>query len=94
LFEISGYVDVDMRHMPRVRAKSDTVVEGLRKNAAILNPGAEPEVAIEQDRLKRTMDPAFDRTALINPRQIRCYLESYLATCGLKSGWPEGNLVS
>ena len=29
----------DMRHMPRVRAVTDTVVEALRKNAAILNPG-------------------------------------------------------
>jgi DNA-binding transcriptional LysR family regulator len=32
-------VHVDMRHMPRVRAVTDTVVEALRKNAAILNPG-------------------------------------------------------
>ena len=32
-------VHVDMRHMPRVRAVTDAVVEALRKNAAILNPG-------------------------------------------------------
>lgn len=32
-------VHVDLRHMPRVRAVTDTVVEALRRNAAILNPG-------------------------------------------------------
>ncbi|MES2493247.1 MAG: LysR family transcriptional regulator [Pseudomonadota bacterium] len=32
-------IHVDMRHMPRVRAVTDAVVETLRKNAGILNPG-------------------------------------------------------
>jgi DNA-binding transcriptional LysR family regulator len=31
-------VHVDMRHMPRVRAVTDAVIESLRKSAAILNP--------------------------------------------------------
>jgi DNA-binding transcriptional LysR family regulator len=33
-------VHVDMRHMPRVMAVTDAVVEALRKNAALLNPGS------------------------------------------------------
>ncbi len=33
-------VHVDMRHMPRVRAVMDAVVEALRSNSAILNPGS------------------------------------------------------
>lgn len=32
-------VHIDMRHMPRVRAVTGAVVEALRKNAAVLNPG-------------------------------------------------------
>lgn len=34
-------VRVHMRHMPRVRAVTDAVVEALRKNAAILHLGAQ-----------------------------------------------------
>lgn len=30
---------VDMRHMPRVRAVTDAVVDALRRNAAVLKPG-------------------------------------------------------
>lgn len=30
---------VDMQHMPRVRAVKDAVIEALRRNATILNPG-------------------------------------------------------
>lgn len=33
-------VHVDMRHMPRVRAVTDAVVEALRENAGILHPSA------------------------------------------------------
>lgn len=54
---------------------------------------AEPQVLIEQDRLKHTMDPAFHRNALINRRWIRCYLESYLAICDRKSGRSKGHLI-
>lgn len=37
--DIWSGVHMDLRHMPRVRAVTDAVVEALRKNAAILNPG-------------------------------------------------------
>ncbi|WP_281824935.1 hypothetical protein [Sphingobium sp. BS19] len=33
-------VHVDTRHMPRVRAVMDAVVEALRSNSAILVPGS------------------------------------------------------
>jgi len=43
-------VHVDMRHMPRVRAVMDAVIEALRVNAAILNPAAVSVSAIATDQ--------------------------------------------
>lgn len=33
-------VHIDMRHMPRVRAVADTVIEALKENSSVLNPKA------------------------------------------------------
>ena len=41
-------VHVDMRHMPRVRAVSDTVVEALKENSSILNPKTQVSKAAQK----------------------------------------------
>lgn len=79
-------VHADMRDMPRVRAATDAVVEALRKNATIRNPGSEHQVQDSQDRFKNPMDQAFPHAGLIKPSPGRCYLGSYLAIEKRKSG--------